>query len=164
MERHACAFFTSFLLLAASTSALAQDNVSSKDSVAIKGSAAIKNSASALEEELRKTVTANIESTQAENLPAMMQTIHSRSPLFDATKQQVSQIFGQGLNLKYELLSLKYLATEGDFSFARVRQRTTQDPPANFRNNELDLVMAFRKEDGVWKFWTQAVLEIKYLP
>jgi hypothetical protein len=117
----------------------------------------------ALETELKKTVEQNIRSTEAEDLDAMMKTIHSGSPLYRTTRQQVSQIFGRGFNLKYQLVSIKYLATDGEFAFARVRQRTTKTPADSFRNNEMDMIVAFRKEDDSWKFWNQAVLEIKYL-
>ena len=93
----------------------------------------------------------------------MMRTIHSGSPLFQQTRQQVAQIFGKGLGLKYQLVSLKYLATDGDYAFARVRQRTTKTPADSFKNNEIDMILAFRKEDDTWKIWNQAILEIKYL-
>ena len=35
----------------------------------------------------------------------MMKTIHSESPMYETTKKQVSQIFGKGLNLNYDLLN-----------------------------------------------------------
>lgn len=70
---------------------------------------------------------------------------------------------GKHLGLKYELISLKYLATDGDYAIARVLQRTTQTPPVNIKNNESDMMVAFRKEGGTWKFWNQALLEFKYL-
>ena len=36
-------------------------------------------------------------------------------------------------------------------------------PPINIKNNESDMMVAFRKEGGTWKFWNQALLEFKYL-
>jgi hypothetical protein len=125
--------------------------------------AAAKKAAPAIEGDLRKTMQQNIRSTEAEDLDSMMRTIHSGSPLFQQTRQQVSQIFGRGLGLKYQLVSFKYLATDGDYAFARVRQRTTKTPANGFKSNEIDIIVAFRKEDDAWKFWNQAVLEIKYL-
>jgi hypothetical protein len=116
-----------------------------------------------VEAELRRTLEQNMRGAEAEDLDAMMKTIHSGSPLYQTTRQQVSQIFGRGYNLKYQLVSLRYLATDGEFAFARVRQRTTRTPADTFRNNEMDMMVAFRKEDDTWKFWNQAILEIKYL-
>ena len=141
---------SAFLLLALPMAAPAQQ-------------APAKKASPAMETELRKTMQENIRSTEAEDLDSMMRTIHSGSPLFQQTRQQVSQIFGKGLGLKYQLVSLKYLATDGDYAFARVRQRTTKTPADSFKNNEIDMIVAFRKEDDTWKIWNQAILEIKYL-
>jgi hypothetical protein len=116
-----------------------------------------------IEGELKATVAENVRSTEAEDIEAMMKTIHSKSPSYQSTRQQLSQVFGKGLNLKYELLSMKYLAKDGDYAFARIRQRTTKTPPENFRNNEIDMMVAFKKEDGTWKIWNQAILEVKFL-
>ena len=150
-----CLIASACLLPALPAGVLAQERVITKSAGA--------PVSAAIEAELRKTMTANISTTQAEDLDAMMRTIHSGSPLYQQTRQQVSQIFGRGLGLKYELLGVKYLATDGDYAFGRVRQRTTKTPPAGFRNNEIDMIVAFRQEDRTWKIWNQAILEIKYL-
>jgi hypothetical protein len=138
------------LLLALATAAPAQQKPATKASAST-------------ETDLRKTMLENTRSTEAEDLDSMMKTIHSGSPLFQQARQQVSQIFGKGLGLRYQLVSFKYLSTDGDYAFARVRQRTTKTPADTFRNNEIDMIVAFRKEDDTWKFWNQAILEIKYL-
>jgi hypothetical protein len=122
-----------------------------------------RKAAPTVEAELRRTLEQNMRSAEAEDVDAMMKTIHSGSPLYQTTRQQVAQVFGRGLALKYQLVSLKHLATDGEFAFARVRQRTTKTPADSFRNNEMDMIVAFRKEDDRWKFWNQAILEIKYL-
>jgi hypothetical protein len=119
--------------------------------------------AKSVETQLTEAMLANIKSTEAEDIDATMKTIHSRSPLYQASKKQVSQIFGKHLGIKYQLISLKYLASDGDYAIARVLQRTTQSPPVNIKNNESDMMVAFRKEGGTWKFWNQALLEFKYL-
>ena len=118
---------------------------------------------SEIEAQIKSTVLENIRSTQAEDVDAMMKTIHSESPMYESTKKQVTQIFGKGLNLKYELLKFKYIATDGDYALGRVRQRTTVVGGPKFRNNEIDMIVAFRKEGDTWKFWSQAILEIKLL-
>ena len=120
-------------------------------------------SAKGIEAQLKDAMMENIKSTEAEDVDGTMKTIHSKSPLYQATRKQVSQIFGKHLGLKYELISLKYLATDGDYAIARVLQRTSQPPPVNIKNNESDMMVAFRKESGTWKFWNQALLEFKYL-
>ena len=116
-----------------------------------------------IEAEIKSTVLENIRSTQAEDVDAMMKTIHSRSPMYETTKKQVAQIFGRDLNLNYKLISFKYIATDGDYALGRVQQRTTVVGGPKFRNNEIDMIVAFRKEGDMWKFWSQAILEIKLL-
>ncbi len=113
--------------------------------------------------DLRAAMTENIRSTQAEDIEAMMHTIHSKSPLYEPTRRQVSQIFGKLKGLQYELVSLKFLAVDGEYALARIRQRTTMTPLKDFRNNEIDMIMVFKQEEGTWRIWNQASLEIKYL-
>ncbi len=86
--------------------------------------------AKGIEAQLKDAMMENIKSTEAEDVDGTMKTIHSKSPLYQATRKQVSQIFGKHLGLKYELISLKYLTTDGDYAIARVLQRTTQTPPS----------------------------------
>ena len=121
------------------------------------------NGVSDIEAQIKRTVLENIRGTQAEDVDTMMRTIHSNSPMYDTTKNQVTQIFGKGLHLNYDLLSFKYIATDGDYALGRVRQRTTGAVGSNFRNNEIDMIVAFRKEGQTWKFWSQAILEIRFL-
>ena len=116
-----------------------------------------------IEHDLKSTMTENIRATEAEDLVAMMKTIHLNSPVYNSTRQAVSQVFGKYTGLKYELISLKYLAVDGDYAMARVRQRTTMNPPVKFRNNEIDMIVAFKKEDRNLEIWNQAILEVRYL-
>ncbi len=116
-----------------------------------------------IETQLKETMLDNIKSTEAEDMHGTMATIHTKSPFYQATRKQLSQLFGKQRGLKYELVSLKYLATDGDFAVARVVQRTTQKPPATIKDNESDMLVAFRKEGKSWKFWNQALLEVKFL-
>ena len=116
-----------------------------------------------IEAQLKDVMLENIKCTEAEDLDGTMKTIHTKSLLYQPTRKQLSQLFSKHPGVKYELISLKYLATEGDYAIARVLQRTTQEPPVNIKNNESDMIIAFRKESGTWKFWTQAPLDFKYL-
>ena len=148
--RHAGFIVIVCLVLAQSHCVLAQEK-------------AAKTSHSAVESQLKEVMLDNIKSTEAEDIEGTMKTVHSKSPLYQATRKQLSQLFGKHLGMKYELVSLKYLATDGDYAFARVHQRTTKEPATNFKNNETDILVAFRKESGGWKFWNQVVLDIQFL-
>ncbi len=115
-----------------------------------------------IEAQLKDVMLENIKCTEAEDVDGTMKTIHSKSPQYQSVRKQISQMFSKHLGVKYELISLKYLTTDGDYAIARVLQRTTQTPAFNI-NNESDMIVAFRKEGGTWKFWNQALLEFKYL-
>jgi hypothetical protein len=128
---------------------------------AIQGDKSVENQN--VESQLKETMLENMKSTEAEDLTRTMKTVHSKSPLHQSSRIVLSQLFGKHMNLKYELLSFKYLTTDGDYAIARVLQRTTQSPHANFQNSEVDMIVAFRKEASAWKFWNQAVLEFKHI-
>ena len=104
-----------------------------------------------VEAAIKAVMSENMKKSEEEDLDGVMKTIHSKSPLFVPTRQQLSQIF-----------SIKYLATDGDFAFARIVQRTTAGRPG-FRDNELDMLAALKQEDGKWRFWNQLILELKFL-
>jgi len=92
----------------------------------------------------------------------MMKTIHTQSPVYLATKQQTASVFAN-YDLRYELLSFKFIGIDGRYAVARIKQRTTKEAGPAFRDNEIDMIPVFRKENGQWKYWNQVILEINYL-
>lgn len=113
-------------------------------------------------EELKSVVLENLQVTQAEDLNAMMQTIHTQSPVYLLTKQQTTPLF-ENYDIQYELLSFKYFGIDGVYAIARVKQQTTKKSGPAFQNNEIDMIQVFRKENRQWKFWNQMILEINYI-
>jgi hypothetical protein len=111
---------------------------------------------------LRNVVLKNEQAAQAEDAKALMATIDPQSPAYATTQQENSFVFAT-YDLKYELLSFRYLGDDGEFAAARVKQKTTRTAGAAFRNNELDLLVIFRQENGQWKIWSQMVLNTKFL-
>jgi ketosteroid isomerase-like protein len=110
---------------------------------------------------IKAAVTENLKATQGEDMDRMMKTIHTQSPGYMHTKQQMTPIFGN-FDLSYRLLSFSYIGSDGEYAVARVKQATTKVSGPAFQNNELDLMQVFRKENGQWKFWAQTILGIKY--
>lgn len=114
--------------------------------------------------DLKVVVVENMEATQAEDMARMMATIHHQSPSYRVTQQQVAPLFQQ-FDLTYQLLGYEYVGLTGEFAVVKVRQSVRKlagDQP--FRNNEMELLQAFKKENGQWKFWNQAILSIRFLP
>jgi len=111
---------------------------------------------------LKKVVTDNFEAYQVEDLDAVLLTVHSQAPGYEPTKQVSQQLFPQ-YDLKYELLNFKYLTIDGAYAFARARQKTEKISGPAFRDNIIDIVFAFKKENNAWKFWSQVVLDVDFL-
>jgi hypothetical protein len=110
---------------------------------------------------IKLVIMENLKATQAEDMDRMMKTIHTQSPSYLQTKQQIAPIF-DNFDLSYRLLSYSYIGLDGEYAVARVKQATKKVSGPAFQNNELDLMQVFRKENGKWKFWAQAILEMKY--
>ena len=103
-----------------------------------------------------------MEYSEKENIEEYMKTVHSQSAIYSATKQTLQQLF-PSYDLKYELLNYTFIAVEGDYVLARVKQRTRKVSGPAFRNNIIDMIQIFKMENGIWKYWQQAILDIIYI-
>jgi hypothetical protein len=109
-----------------------------------------------------QTILKNLKAGQARDLPAMMKTIHSQSPVYQSTKEKTPAIF-KAYKLDYQLLYYKYIGRDGEYAFARTRHRTRKISGPALPNNEIDAIQIFRQEKGEWKLWNEAILEVHYL-
>jgi hypothetical protein len=114
-----------------------------------------------IQKAINSMVISNVQATQEENLDAVLQTIHTQSPGYLATKQQLVPLF-DNYDLKYEILSFKYIGRDNEYAVARVKQSTKKLSGPAFRNNVVDMIEVFRQEKGQWKFWNQVILEVTY--
>ncbi len=118
--------------------------------------------AASIADEVRDVVEENIAATQSEDMARMMKTIHSSSPSYQATLQQVPPLFQQ-YDLEYELKGYDFVGVTGEFAVVKVRQATRKVAgAAAFNDNELELLQAFKKENGAWKFWSQTILTMQF--
>jgi len=115
-----------------------------------------------VEEAIKSVVVTNMEACQKEDTSGMMDTIHSQSMGYLETKQAMQPIF-ENFDLKYTMLSYKFIIQDGEYAIARVRQRTEKVSGPAFQNNELDMIQIFKKEGNAWKYWSQAILEVNYI-
>lgn len=135
-----------FVLLFSPVAALAQEGVPEADISAT----------------VKAVVIKNLDMIGKEDMDGMMNTIHTQSPGYLITKQQTQEIFDI-YDIKYEIKYYKYIGQESGYAIARVIQVTKKISGPAFQNNELDMIQIFKKEDGVWKYWSQAILDAKYL-
>jgi len=114
-----------------------------------------------LTSELRAVFQANLDATQKKELHGVLATVHSKSPTFAATVQ-VMQKFFEKFDVKTDLLSFKYIATDGDYAIARTKFKTVRVAGPPFRDNLIDAFCIFKKDGNDWKIWQQSNLEIIY--
>lgn len=113
-------------------------------------------------DEIKETVIKNMDATQAEDTTMMMDTIHTQSPFYLMTKQQMQPMF-ENYDLKYELISYAYIGQTGEYALARVNFKTHKLSGPAFKDNQLDIIQIFKQENGTWKLWSQASLEVNFL-
>ena len=112
--------------------------------------------------QIKQTVTENLDALQNEDMARMMGTIHTQSLSYLTTKQQVAPLI-ENYELSYELLSFGFIGLSGEYAICRTKQRTVKISGPAFRNNTIDMIQIFKKENGKWKFWSQAILYIRYI-
>ncbi len=115
-----------------------------------------------IEADIKTIMEANLKSLQDENMDAMMATIHPDSSSKSQMKQIMTRIF-KNYDLKYEILSYKFIAYDGELAYVRVNQRTSKISGPAFKNNELEQVNILKKDSGSWKILTSAQLNLKFL-
>jgi hypothetical protein len=111
---------------------------------------------------IKGVVLKNLAACENEDSVAMMATIHTQSPSFLITKQQVEPMF-ENYDLKYKLTYFKYIGQDGEYAVARIRQLTEKVAGGYFQNNEIDMIQVFKKENDEWKYWSQVIIDVKYI-
>lgn len=112
--------------------------------------------------EIEDAILDNLEHTQNEDVGAVMEDMHSQSPAYQPTQQMLQQLFPV-YDLKYELLNYKLVGEDDEYAYVKVKQRTEKISGPAFQNNEIEMLMVFKQENGLWKLWTTANLSVSYL-
>ncbi len=113
-------------------------------------------------EEIEAVVMENLRATQAEDLEAMLNTIHSESPLYPQTKETAAMLF-ENYDISYGLLLYRYIEQDDEYAIVRLKYSAEKLAGPDFNDNNLDTIHVFREENGVWKIWSMAILEIEYI-
>jgi len=111
---------------------------------------------------IKDVVSKNLQSAKEEDIEMMLTTIHTQSPGYLMTKQQMEVAF-ENYDLDYKLTYFKYIGQDSEYAIARTRQTTKKIAGGYFQNNEVDMIQVFKQEDGEWKFWNQVILDVKYI-
>lgn len=112
--------------------------------------------------DIESVILENLHYTQQEDIEGVMSTMHSQSPSYLPTKSMLISLFPE-YDLQYELVKYTFVASDDDYAYARVLQRTSKVSGPAFQNNEIDALQVYKKEGQAWKLWSQANLDINFL-
>ena len=111
---------------------------------------------------IKKLVELNIRVFQAEDLDAVLGTMHSQSPDILGMKQNIPTIF-DAYDINTQLTSFAFIGQNDDYAVARIKMKSIKISGPAFHNAETDSICIFRLENSEWKNWTQVILDIHYL-
>jgi hypothetical protein len=115
-----------------------------------------------LEDTINSLLANSLKMAESENVEGYLNTIHSKSQLYNIAKEQISKAIISH-DMKYEIVYFKYLGKDDEYCFARIKQTTRKVSGPEFKDNELDAIVAFKMEDGKWKIWLQSILSYKFI-
>lgn len=115
-----------------------------------------------VEAALQTVLEQNFRAANDEDVVGYLLTVHFDSPVYAVTQEALQPQFST-YDLNFELLELRLLSVDGDYAFARGRQRTTKRGESDFQDNITDALYVFRREAGAWKLWQQSPLEVEFL-
>ncbi len=111
---------------------------------------------------LRKVIVENLDAYEKEDLARVLATVHTQALGYLATKQATLEMFSE-FDLHYELLEFRFLSLDGEYAMVRAKQKTMKVNGPAFRDSIVETVIIFKQEEGRWKFWTQAILDVQIL-
>ena len=114
-----------------------------------------------IEAELNVLVDENLRATQAEELDAMLLTLHSDSPAYQQTKQISETLYVQ-YDLNYEKRVFRFIGLDGEYALGRFQFCATKIAGPEFQDNCIDTFHVFKQENGNWKIWSMAVLKVEF--
>lgn len=117
-----------------------------------------------LPEEVTAVIYENIRASNTKDIEGYMLTIHSRSPVYNATKRGVEQAFSDKYTLSYRISDVYIIeqsSTKAIVHFVLTTRLISGS--IDFRDNRVTGEMELRTEDGIWKIYNQEVISVDYL-
>lgn len=106
---------------------------------------------------LRAVLDAHVAAQNAQDAAAVMRQIHPDSPMFESTRQMLSQLY---INYRFanELLEWGLVGVDRDYIYARMRLKTVKLEGPEFQNNQTDAVLILKPQADELKIWAQFAL------
>lgn len=113
----------------------------------------------ATEAELLALQEAYAEAFAAEDVDALLETLHREGPSYRLVGRLIGMLWSS-VQTHIDVISLRIIGTDGDYAFTRERRRLTswadapeetddRDPAVSFT----DLVVAYRRTPSGWRIW-----------
>lgn len=112
--------------------------------------------------EIKALAIENLRATEAEDLEAVLDTMHTQSPAYSNTEKLLISL-SETYDLKYQMQLFRYIGQDGPYAIARLKFSTEKVAGPEFNNNVLDTFHIFREEGGKWKIWSMAILETNFI-
>ena len=112
--------------------------------------------------EIKALTIENLRATEAEDIEAVLDTMHTQSPAYSNTKKVLISI-SETYDLKYQMRLFRYIGQDDPYAIARLKFSTQKVAGPEFNDNILDTFHIFRKEEGKWKIWSMTILETNFI-
>ena len=112
--------------------------------------------------EIKALFIENLKATQAEDIEAVLDTMHTQALAYSNTERAMISVF-ETYDLKYQMQLFRYIGQDDQYAIARLKFSSEKIAGPDFNDNILDTYHVFRKEDGKWKIWSMATLEINFI-
>jgi len=102
-------------------------------------------------------------SKDSESIDDVMKTMHTDSPVTMHIKTQLEQVFPV-FDVNTTLLEFSFVGLDGEFAITRAKQKIEKiSGPAQLKSHTSDQIIVFKQENGQWKIWQMAMLDMNYL-
>ncbi len=113
---------------------------------------------------LESVVSTHIAATtkETESLDDLMKTMHTESPAYMQIKMQMEQVL-PAFDMNVSLVEFKFIGIDGDYAIARVKMKMEKVSGPMFQDHISDQFFVFKQEQGQWKLWQAAMLDMESL-
>lgn len=111
--------------------------------------------------EIEALVTENLAATQANDIDALLATIHPDSPARTNLPPMLESL--TAYKLRYVATVVEFVCMQGDYALVQVTQQTARIAGPDFLDNEIDGTWALRLDGSDWKYWGQMILTFRPL-
>jgi len=105
------------------------------------------------DEELIEVVEVNLDTYESFDIEGHMETIHSESPGYDASKTLMEELKNNNYKFKLDLSNVKVLEKNEKEAKVRFTQKTIKLEGPDFQNNEVSGYHILKPDKGKWKIY-----------